>query len=1132
MTAKKTDLLLLIASLIFGIAGVITYEKMQATVFPSASIQFDKTKDQILALAKNWKNELKIPGDFNIESNTFEVDSSAETFLDYELGTQEANRVMKEEAPVFYWVSRLARPFNQETAQFYIAPTGKLIGFNFDITKDRKYDNISHDEAKSKAIDFICRQYKWSPSELTLKDDSTTTKPNRIDHSFTFEYGRYDWHGAKLRADMQFSGNQPSYLNLYVHRPEKWERQYSKIRSRNELLQTIAEIFYVLLHPIALFIVLTETSRGNLRFKFAFKCAAVFSFVYLCDRLNDLPYTLAGYNPDMSWETFLLKSLLNPFLTTIFVFTLTTILALAGELIYRKTFPEKLALEKLFTPPGLGSPEGLKGLSLGLTWCAVSLGYQILYYHFGLKCGFWCPIQVDQYQVFGSYFPWIGAIGLGVFASGYEEILYRVMFIGLVNPVVKRFWLANFLQAAGWGFMHSSYAQQPCYARGLELTIEGMMDGFILRRFGLLPCLVSHYLFDAFCSVTPLFKAPPALQVSAAIPLLPILFMLILGLLNRGKQTADMDNKAIAIKAPEPTPPAEKREFKSLDYRPLTRVTRWRALLIILFLLPLAVYLQGLVKPIGSDLPPLKLTRESAIKQALAFFAEHHIDLSGYKTYTSLSSGYQSHGTEFQYMFEVAGQKKTREIADKVEHSFILGVDFVKPMTADTYGAYFDENGKLLSPDYSLSEDTKVPSLSKEEAQKLTENLLEERRPVFYPPKLDDYSFSKKKSERIDHSFTFTVPDLKVAEAPLKVYLSVLGNEPGNMTHAWDLPEKWTWAREKKSKKDEIVSVVSSVVYALLGALFLFVIARVFKTRKVSFRTAAIIGLIATAIALVDRLNNLVNVWGSYENTKPVSTFVVTHAISEVGMLFMGFVGTVFSVSLTFAVFSEEFKHKLKATLLMLAPAHLDEYSKLHRDYWLDAIMLAGLFIALKEFADAIMLLLNMHFARQVMNVADISVVSSVVNCYFGPLADTLSLLKQMLDKPLIIGAFAAFLIQLRLTKFKYAYPIFIVFSALMHANSRYWQDFSISMLNATVTFPFVWFFMTEVVKRNLLALFIYFYLTAALGRLVPLWLQAKDFCSIDLVTTGALFLLPFTYLLYNQRIHRAAKRLLRGKAA
>jgi hypothetical protein len=40
------------------------------------------------------------------------------------------------------------------------------------------------------------------------------------------------------------------------------------------------------------------------------------------------------------------------------------------------------------------------------------------------------------------------------------------------------------MQAMIWAFMHSSYAQQPAYARGVELTIVGLFYGYIMRRYG------------------------------------------------------------------------------------------------------------------------------------------------------------------------------------------------------------------------------------------------------------------------------------------------------------------------------------------------------------------------------------------------------------------------------------------------------------------------------------------------------------------------------------------------------------------------------------------------------------------------------------------------------------------------
>ena len=203
-----------------------------------------------------------------------------------------------------------------------------------------------------------------------------------------------------------------------------------------------------------------------------------------------------------------------------------TVIVGAAERIYRLAFPEHLPWQKWFSLSALRSRYVLTALILGYATFGISIGYQICYYYLGSKIHFWCPLGVDKYQILTAVQPWFSAFTLGVFASGAEELLYRVIMLGFGQKLLKNFWLANILQAMAWGFMHSSYPQQPAYARGVELTIEGMFWGWILRRYGLLPCLVSHYLFDVFCDSIPLFSAQMlSLKISTLIPLLPFMLL-------------------------------------------------------------------------------------------------------------------------------------------------------------------------------------------------------------------------------------------------------------------------------------------------------------------------------------------------------------------------------------------------------------------------------------------------------------------------------------------------------------------------------------------------------------------------------------------------------------------------------
>lgn len=1122
-TGKLTDNAWLLVLSVLGLIGLFSYLKLQDQVFPSAAINFALTKDQIMEEASMWKGKVKIPGTYPISSATFNLDNASKNFLDFKLGTKEANRIMSEEAPIFWWDIKYAEPKNDETVEIQLSPDGKLVALEYYLSKDRALPNISHEEAKAKALEFISGLTGTAIDQFAIKQDTTTPRSNRIDHSFTLENKNYDWAGAKLRTNITYSGNLLTEYNAFVHKPEAWDRQYSKMRSANELLQKIATVFYVLLNPVALFLAITQWQRGNIRLKFAIIAALVFSLIGLVDSYNELPFSLANYSSDKSYPGFVALTLMSPLLTALMTFLGSTVLIMAGEFIYRKTFPEKLALEELVTKNGLASKEVRMGLLIGIVWCAVSLGYQITYYYLGRKVGFWCPIQLDQYQVLGSYFPWFGAVGLGVSASGSEELLYRVLFLGLMQPLVKRFWLANLLQAAGWGFMHSSYEQQPCYARGLELTIEGMLDGWILRRFGLLPCLVSHYLFDAFCCVTPLFKAPVDLKFTAIYPLIPILALLAYSFVLKGKRPAAILNSEIPIKAivQEKTSKLD----MTVEYEPLKKVWRWRLLALMVLILASVAALSDNVKRIGDNVKPLKISRDMAVQKAKSILAEKQIDLSGYRHYVTVNNSYGNHTQELQYIFEKVGLQKTIEIADAIEHSAIAAVQFIKPETPQSYGVTMDEDGKLLSLSITLAEEDKAREISKEEAQSLVRAFIREYRPVYYPLDDDEYS-AKRMPERIDHSVTFKIPTYTVAEAPLKVSMDVLGDRACNISHRWDTPESWNWKRQVKTRKDEILPFINYAIYAISILLGIYTIVTVFRSHKVKWALPLLVSLVWVVFGLLQNSNDLINMYANYDVNKPLQDFYMQEAISRASNIFLPPLGLIFALAIIFAALTHNIKQKLKTVYVMLFPAHLDEYSKLHRDYWLDALLLGGTAAVASIAIGLGFKYLDLQFAREVSITSNIQPIISDFNSFVPPLADILGLVRPVFDDALKLGMMVTLALVLRLTTLKQLLPVVLAFLVFGAANQKHWPDFFITLGASTTTFIFTWFVVTKAGGRNLLSLAIFCFYINCLTRLVLLWEYARDVCYRDIVTVIVMMCLPLLYLLYNQRIHRVSKKI------
>jgi hypothetical protein len=136
------------------------------------------------------------------------------------------------------------------------------------------------------------------------------------------------------------------------------------------------------------------------------------------------------------------------------------------------------------------------------------------------------------------------AFVIGAGASLNEEINFRLFGISFAKKYLRSSFLAVLLASVIWGMGHTLYAIFPVWFRIIEVSLIGLLYGFILIRFGIIPLIVAHYLFDVFwCSAAYLLgKSSPYLFYSSVgllgIPLLLAVLAFFLNLPERDKPMA------------------------------------------------------------------------------------------------------------------------------------------------------------------------------------------------------------------------------------------------------------------------------------------------------------------------------------------------------------------------------------------------------------------------------------------------------------------------------------------------------------------------------------------------------------------------------------------------------------------
>ncbi len=326
---------------LLGIVGFFYYQNKSTEVFPSASIDIRLSKKEISDLAHNWAAKLNYKEVKPIESTVFAYDDDAKTFLEYELGASEANGLMKETIPIWYWSTRLCQQLKQEQFTVWTRPDGQLISFEHEIENDRALPSFSHDVAKRRAEDFVNKEAKFSLDGYKLIEDASTVQAHRTDHYFTWEDTRVSYHQAKLRTHVYISGQTITAFNHFLYVPEEWTRKFAKLRSYNDALADFASIFYVALQTGSFFLFVWAFASGLIRWRLCLTVAILYTVFFVVESLNDYAVTLHDYSSTMPFAGFQLEFLGGTLYAGLGTFVQTFVLMASGEALYRRFFPGK-----------------------------------------------------------------------------------------------------------------------------------------------------------------------------------------------------------------------------------------------------------------------------------------------------------------------------------------------------------------------------------------------------------------------------------------------------------------------------------------------------------------------------------------------------------------------------------------------------------------------------------------------------------------------------------------------------------------------------------------------------------------------------------------------------------------------
>jgi hypothetical protein len=784
-----------------------------------------------------------------------------------------------------------------------VSPAGQVIAFERKLMENDSGPRLDADAARLLAEAFIANALKvdtskWQPMESRSEDLS-----GRRDHTLEYELKGFREKDAVYRLKVEVQGAEVGSFRRYLKVPETWERTWDRQRNQNEVFQYVDEFLFFLLVVAVVFQLIRNIRAGQVSWRVAVWVGGVMAALLVLALINELPLTLSGYDTTQTYSAWFGMILLSLIIGCVVQGGLVTVQVGAGERLYRQDHPDRLFLPALFSRRGQKTREFIQATLMGYILAAFHIGFVVLYYIVGYKWGVWAPADVKYDNSVSTLAPWLIPLAVSVMAATNEEFMFRFFGIAFLRRLIKSLPLAVILQAFIWGFLHSSYPQQPGFVRGIEVGIIGVVAGFIMLRFGIWATLTWHFTIDAIFIGLFLFQSHNAyFWVSGLIVCgwisVPAVIALIHYLRHRGFEPAnELLNRSVVAPPrwkeklyapvgviPEPAPLPTMIPAEPPGYVPLSAKAR-RAALVLGSLGILLALVPG-PRQFG-DKFSLKIDRKEAINIARKTLTEKFgKNPDDYKVVAE--SNDINGGTNATLVRRHCDLTEAETILLSPDGAFSINwcMWFKREFDPEIYRVWVSQVTGDVKVYRDLADTTSGENLQADSAEELAATTFrtEEALPDNYHLVV---SKADKKEHRTDYYFTWesTEPILSDSiynDAFYRRGITVQGNTviPGG--RYIKVPEKW----ERHEQEHGLRFLLNIILFAalMIGAVVLALIAfgKRLKGRELNWRIGIPIGIAYAILTALAYWNQWATIWEKYETAKPVSGFITIELVGAV----------------------------------------------------------------------------------------------------------------------------------------------------------------------------------------------------------------------------------------------------------
>ena len=767
------------------------------------------------------------------QAATFYHDSRTQNFVELDAGgSDKVIKLIQDDLYHFYtWKVRHYKELQANETIITFTPSGEFYGFKEILSESEKGASLSQNKAREIAEDFLRNNTSISLSNYNEIESSEEIMPSeRIDHTFVYERLDATIGDGSFRLKTMVSGDQVSEIKHYIKIPETFTRRFEEMRSANNTIASTASMAMFLLYGfggviIGLFLMMR---KRWVIWKQAILWGTFVAVFGALGEINFWPLMWMYYPTALSQQSFFIQNTFSMVANTLLMSIIYSLSFMAAETLTRRAFPQQINFWKLWSKGASNSIQVLGRTVGGYLMVGFDLAFVITFYLLTKKMfGWWDPAStLFDPDVIATPFPWISSVSRALGAGFWEECLFRAVPIAgaaLIGDRLgrrKQWIIIGFvIQSLIFAAAHANYPSYPAYARLVELIIPSIIFGLLYLQFGLLPAIISHFIYNALLMSIPIFSSTaPGIwfdQLMVFVLCLIPVWILIIGRIKE-KNWVELDNKFYnsSFKAlPLRKTRSRKSSIKISKYNSNNKK-------IMIAFGVLGIVLLILFKT-DINAPGLELNRNKAITIAEKYLSDNGIEL-GDEWNRLISVNPSGPGKQNRFVWQTT---------DEEVYNFLMG-DYIDTPGFSVRFAKFDGDLNERAEEYIV--DLNYKGIPKRINHKIPENqegsdlIEEEARQLALNTILKHYNLSEsvlelisaepsKRPERTDWEFVFK--DI----APNKIYdgdkrLRVIINGDNIKTHEKFIfvPEEW-----ERNEKDQmaILDVASSSMSLLLNIL-------------------------------------------------------------------------------------------------------------------------------------------------------------------------------------------------------------------------------------------------------------------------------------------------------------------------